>query len=179
MNKVDPFFILIIVLVSGLAVTYKSAQYDLSGLKFQMLMNAQLKNKIKRLELVQKELEIAAQKNDRAQDVEERSLASVPSEGEKEVILDPAKLAEKMYHEAKTQCLKSKKNTNCLNQIEAVVTQFPGSKWAAESMILLAHVYIEEKRGDQAKELLKVVRVEFKKNRDIQKKLNLIENGQL
>lgn len=178
MNRVDPFFILILVLLSGLAVTYKAAQYDLSGLRLQILVNDQLRHKIKVLELKQKELQISQnlRRQQRPQVSAQRGLASLPSVA---IELDPIRLAENLYNEAVTDCLKKKKDLVCVDKIESVITQFPDTKWAGESLVLLTYVYFKNKKHEQAKELIQVVRGEFKQYPDLIKKINEIEKQNL
>ncbi len=172
MNKVDSFFVLILVLLSGLAVTYKSAQYDLGDAQLLTSENRFLKNKILLLELKQKDLELGGRGL-----INRRSLASIP-DNKNAVELDRTVLAEGLFKEASSQCGQLGKNISCLEKIDAVVTQFPESKWAGQSLVLLTGIYIKQKKYEQAAELVKIVRNEFKDEPEVLKKLKEIEKKQ-
>ena len=172
MNKIDSFFVLILVLLSGLAVTFKAAQYDLGDAQLLTAENRFLKNKILLLELKQKDLELSSSNPGKA-----RTLASL-SEVSSPVELDRNVLAEGLYKEARTECDQLKKNLSCLERIDAVVTQFPESKWAGQSLILLTGIYIKEKKYEQAADLVKIVRSEFKDEPEVLWNLKEIEKKQ-
>jgi hypothetical protein len=177
MNKVDPFFTLILVLLSALIVTYKAAQYDLSGLKFQMLVNQQLKHQIKVLELKQKEFELTLRQPEQKRNLS--SVAEVTKVEAPKFELDPVLMAKSMFVEAQKKCTDSKKNVQCLEQVESVISQFPGSEWAGETLVLLTQFYVKNRKIEEAKELVKIVQLEFNKFPKVQNKLNELEKNSL
>lgn len=172
MNKVDPFFVLMIVLLSALTVVFNTAQLDLGDSRLLTVENRQLKTQIKLLELRQKDLELGALS---AHSVTPRNIASVDAVPE----MDRGKLAEGLYKEVVEQCIKRKKDLPCLDKIDAIVTQFPESKWAGKSLVVLTGRYIKEKRNEQAADLVKIVRQEFKNEVEVQKLLQEVEKTQL
>ncbi len=185
MNRADPFFILIVILVSVLTITYKSAQIDLSDSRYQRQVNQKLKNQIKRLELKQKEYEInQCEKSQTASDSKpqlsriSRKIASQPSQ-KTEIYVEPEQQAKQMYTEADQQCRKIVIEPACLDQIEAIVTLFPETKWAGKSLVLLTNIYLQSKKQQQATELIRLVKKEFKKYADVQAQITQLESHQL
>jgi hypothetical protein len=173
MNKVDSFFVLIVVLLSGLTIVYKSAQYDLGETKLLALQNHYLKNQIRLLELKQKDLELKLSQF-APQAKNERAVASV---AETHVEVDPNQIARGIYQEVLDQCVKLKKDLPCLNKVDSVVSQFPESKWAGKSLVVLTHRYVKEKRYEQASELVQIVRHEFTHEPEVLHELKEIEKN--
>lgn len=163
-------------------MTYKAAQYDLSGIRFQVQINEQLKRQIKILELKQKETELN-QKFSEVNPVNpgrSRNLASLsPTQPEISFELDPSKLAENFYKEAKVQCASYQKKLLCIEKIESVIMQFPDSKWAGESLLLLTQFYLKNQKTEQAQEIIRIVRSEFKNYPELVKKSHEIEKMHL
>ncbi len=172
MNKIDSFFVLILVLVSGLTVIYKAAEYDLGDARLLISENQKLQNKVKILELKQKDLELSL-----ARKRIDREIASLPSGIAVE--LNPAKIAEELYREAHAQCLRPKKDSNCLDRIDTLISQFPDSKWAGKSLVLLTGIYLKEKNFDEAAQLVNVVRLQFKNQPEVLRDLKEFEKNQL
>lgn len=173
MNKVDPFFVLMIVLLSALTVVFNTAQLDLGDSRLLAVENRQLKTQIKLLELKQQDLELGTV--GKVSLAPQRKVASVDAAPE----MDRGKLAEGLYQEVVEQCIKRKKDLPCLDKIDAIVTQFPESKWAGKSLVVLTGRYIKEKRNEQAADLVKIVRQEFKNEAEVQKLLQEVEKTQL
>lgn len=171
MNRVDSFFVLIIVLLSGLTIVYNSAQYDLGNIQLQQAENKYLRNQMKLMELKEREFELRFAKKEASFG---RRMASVPGPE-----LDPGKLAQGLYHEVVEQCIDRKKDLICLDKVDSVVTQFPDSKWAGKSLVVLASRYIQEKRYEQATDLVKIVRTEFKDEKEVLNQLKEIEKNPL
>lgn len=172
MNRIDPFFVIIILLLSGLAITYNASYYGLGDAQLQAAENVYLKNKIKILELKQKDLEF---KNSRGRNASySRSMASV--EGPE---VDPNKIGEKLYKEVVEQCINRKKDLLCLDKVDSVLTQFPESKWAGKALVVLTDRYIKEKRYEQAADLVQIVRSEFKTEPEVLALLKEMEKSQL
>jgi len=172
MNRIDPFFVLVIVLLSGLAVTFNASQYGLGDVQLQAAENRYLKNKVKILELKQKDFEFKTS----ALHSPSRGLASA-SDTSFEV--DPEKLAEKLYKEVVELCINRKKDLLCLDKVDSVLTQFPESKWAGKTLVVLTGRYVKEKRYEQAADLVKIVRGEFKSEPEVQALLKDVEKSQL
>lgn len=172
MNKIDPFFVLIVVLLSGITVVFNASQYGLGDARLQAAENHYLKNKIKILELKQKDLEF--KKSAASGTASSRHLASV--EGPE---IDPAKIAEKLYQDVVEQCINRKKDLLCLDKVDAILTQFPESKWSGKTLVVLTGRYIKEKRYDQAADLVQIVRSEFKGEPEVQSLLKEVEKTQL
>lgn len=172
MNRIDPFFVVIILLLSGLATIYNASYYGLGDSQLQAAENLYLKNKIKILELKQKDLEFKT--TGVGHDSKGRSLASV-----EDPETDPSKIAEKLYKDVVEQCIKRKKDLLCLDKVDSVLTQFPESKWAGKTLVVLTDRYIKEKRYEQAADLVQIVRNEFKSEPEVQALLREMEKSQL
>lgn len=171
MNKVDPFFVLIIVLLSGLTIVYNASYYGLGDSQLQAAENQHLKKQIKLLELKQKDLE---SKTSATHLTQPRSMASIES-----FEVDPEKIAAKLYKEVVEQCINHKKDLPCLEKIDSVVTQFPESPWTGKSLVVLTNRYIKEKRFEQASDLVQIVRQEFKNEKEVQQLLKEVEKSHL
>ena len=81
-----------------------------------------------------------------------RQIASISeSQNEVDLTVDDSvganQLAKKYYIVAKAKCYEINKEIECLSTIEAAVTQFPGSSWTAESLVLLTDFYYRTKRS--------------------------------
>lgn len=85
---------------------------------------------------------------------------------------DPDKAAQAIYNQIDISCDKDI-SSKCLEGIDQIVTNYPNSKWAAKSLLLLSHLYFVKDKKDEAKKLIYIVRQEFKSyedfNSDIQK----------
>ncbi len=185
MNKVDSFLIIIIVLLSGFFVVYKTAAYQFSGIDFERQKNEQLVRQIQRLELTVKAAELE-QKN-RHIEKSSRKIASVqPYEMLKpkkafdanKQLMSNEKTAEILYKKAKLNCGKYKKEELCAQHIDVVVTQFPETRWAGESLILLSRLYLKARQTERANEVMNILSSEFNGDKEIQSKLAELKKGQ-
>lgn len=172
MNRIDPFFVLVIVLLSGLAVVFNASEYGLGDAQLQAAENRYLKNKVKILELKQKDFDFKTS----ALRTPSRSFASV---GNEFFEVAPEKIAEKLYKEVVEQCINRKKDLLCLDKVDSILTQFPESKWAGKTLVVLTSRYVKEKRYEQAADLVKIVRGEFKSEPEVQALLKDVEKSQL
>ncbi len=172
MNRIDPFFVVIILLLSGLAMTYNASYYGLGDSQLQAAENRYLKKKIKVLELKQKDFEF---KTTGARGVTRTRMVASESGPE----IDPAKIAENLYKEVVEQCIKRNKDLLCLDKVDSVLSQFPDSKWAGKTLVVLTDRYIKEKRYEQAADLVKIVRNEFKSEPEVLALLKEMEKSQL
>ena len=77
--------------------------------------------------------------------------------------LNPDLLAEAYFEKANLSCQNSSSlnEQSCLEDIEIVVAQFPESKWAKESLLLLSTVYTKLRRFKEAESVMKIVKSEF------------------
>lgn len=152
---------------------FNASYYGLGDSQLQAAENLYLKNKIKILELKQKDLEFRTTKTQHDKSGS-RSVASVDN-----VVVDPSKIAENLYKEVVEQCIKRKKDLICLDKVDSVLTQFPESKWAGKTLVVLTDRYIKEKRFEQAADLVQIVRKEFKSDPEVQSLLAQMEKSQL
>ena len=133
MNKVDSFLVIIMILLSGFFVVYKTAEYQFSGVNFERQKNKQLVRRIQQLEL-----EIKVAQIDRKNLIisgQSRQIASVAQPSKQNMIanrklMDPSALAESYFKKAKQNCEKIAKEDLCTANIEAVVSQFPETRWS-------------------------------------------------
>lgn len=176
MKKFDWFFFTIISLVLALSgIFYFSAQH-----LNQFENNAALKAKFERQQSLinlKNKLENLA----RAEKSQQRTIASIPEttktdfEADIEKTLNPDELAKKFYMQAKNKCYEQHQEIECIKIIDTSVSQFPDSEWTAESLVLLTDFYYRTKRTGQAKQVLNVLKTEFKNNKSIQNKVTIIE----
>ncbi|MBC7420691.1 MAG: hypothetical protein H7328_08180 [Bdellovibrio sp.] len=185
MSRVDSFLIIIIILLSGLFVIHKTAEFQFSGVDFERQKNKQLAHQIKQMRLQEKVAEIEKRNLVPKQTV--RSIASVPSSSNqiKESAFDANKelmnssdIAESYYKKAELNCEKYKKEDICTENIEVVISQFPETRWAGESLILLGRLYLKTRQNDRANEVMKIIAREFKGDKEIQGKLFELKRSQ-
>lgn len=176
MKKFDWFFFTIVALVLTLSGIFYFAAQNLN----QFETNEALKAKFERqqsLASLKKKLDNLAQ----AEKNQQRSIASIQVENrtdfdnEVEKIIDPEELAKKFYMQAKNKCYEQYQEIECIKIIDTSVSQFPDSEWTAESLVLLTDFYYRTKRTAQAKQVLNVLKTEFKGNKSIQNKVTIIE----
>ena len=170
MKKVDSFFILIAGIVLSLSYVYV---YSLSSLDY-FETNLVLKDKYERnLKLISLNNELKQLKS-----VKKREPATIRADiknSDFDHLLEPAQLAKQLYFVAKDSCTDVQKEMQCLADIDILVTQFPESIWAGESLVLLSQVYYRNKRFEQVQDLLAILKVEFSSFSTIQAKINFLE----
>lgn len=69
----------------------------------------------------------------------------------------------------------TKLESDCLGQIDSMITHYPNSNWTARSLLLLSHYYFNQNRTAEAKSLIQIIKTEFKAYNDFAydiKKLN-------
>ncbi len=185
--RVDSFFILIVLLVSGLSSAYLAFDYHLSGVDFEQQKVQALQNQVLQLKLKNEALILQASTTSSFQ----RQIASVKSnkyisldglyrdqlhqaKTEKKMALikeitqkiignsvDADLLAEAYFEKAYLSCRVNFKDNVCLDDVEIIVSQFPETKWARESLTLLSDVYSKLKRFKEADSVMKIVKSEF------------------
>lgn len=176
MRKIDPFFVLILVLISGFSVLYKSAEFQFSDVKANSELNQKLVRQIEELKL-RNQVALIERGGGSSKGAIVRAPSSISPQKDK--FVQPILLAEAYYNAAKANCDKYKKEQACVQAIDTVITQFPESHWAGESLLLLSHLYIKTQNTAKAKEMLNIVRQEFKNDKEIQKKLKEFEKAKL
>lgn len=90
----------------------------------------------------------------------------------KDNVVDPDKVAQAFYEKIDMTC-SEKLETECLQEIDALLTQFPDSKWSAKGLLLLSHFYFKQNRQEEARSLIRIIKNDFKSydelNTDIEK----------
>ncbi len=183
MSKVDGFLVTIIILIAGFFVVYKTSEFQYSGVQFEKEKNKILVHQIQQLKL--KENADAIARLEKMDSGPQRSIASITAAGSKKPsridankeLIDSAAVAEAYYQTAKINCEKYKKEDVCTKNIEIIVSQFPETRWAGESLLLLSRLYMKTRHLERAREILNIVRTEFKYDKEIQSKLAAIESS--
>ena len=124
--------------------------------------------------------EIAASNKSRTRQI--ASIKNEPDEAEfvkEEIVVTSEESAKSYYHEAKNKCYQLDKEMDCLQAFESAVTHFPESNWTGESLVFLTEFYHKTKRITQAKDILKILKKDFKHNQSIQNKVEMIERNLL
>jgi|GEM_PF-3770313 len=162
MKTLDAFFLTIVALVLTLTgVLFYSYKY-LDYFENNPELKAQYERK-KNLLSLQKKLSKLAQ----FEKLSSRQIAST--------VETPEETAKKYFHEAKVKCYEVNKEIDCLHAIELGITHFPESNWTGESLVLLTEFYYRSKRAIQARDILMILKKDFKKDESIQQKVELIE----
>lgn len=90
-------------------------------------------------------------------------------------ITDAKILSKKYFLDAKAKCYELNQEVNCLRTIEEAVTHYPESEWTGQSLVLLADFYYRTKRLGQARDILKILKQDFKTSKVIQEKVLILE----
>ncbi len=177
MKRIDGFFTLNLILLAVLGYTYYYTQNSLDYFE----KNPELKAKYERskeLQTLTKELNEIAQKNQ----IKNREVASIKNDHAEAVVtsaLDTNETARFYYAKAKDHCYKATAEIDCINEIDTIVSQFPDSIWAGESLIILSDFYKKNNKLKQAEDLLKILRADFRNYKSIQLKLDYLEKQNL
>ena len=190
MKKLDPFYMLILFIVSCLSTAYFAFDYHLSGITFEKQKVRALEDQVVQLQLKNEALllqadgsgllgrQIASLKNGKqisfdelyASQLEDAKLSQkteVMKQVTEKIINNSANselLAQAYFERASLSCQSSSnsfKDETCLEDVETTVSQFPESKWAKESLILLSSVYTKLRRFKEAESVIKIVKSEF------------------
>jgi TolA-binding protein len=176
MKKFDWFFFTIIALILSLSGIYYYSSNNLDQFENNAHLRAQIERQKSLVSLKKKLEKIAKLKKN-----QQRQIASIPTpakidfEFETENVIDAEILAKKFYIQAKSKCYEENQEFECIKILETAVSQFPQSEWTAESLVLLSDFYYRTKRMSQVREILNVLKTEFKNNKSIQSKVNIIE----
>ena len=178
MKKIDGFFVTILFIFALLAGVYYYAYSTLSYFENNSELKAKLERK-KGLISLEERLKKIALKNQAI--TNSRNIASIPKSAQEtefavdENIVDGIELAKKYFFKAKTKCYELNNELDCLRTIEETVTHFPESQWTAESLVLLTDYYYRTKRMSQAREILRILKLDFKNNKSVQEKVIIME----
>lgn len=200
MRKVDSFFVVVLSLFCGLAMSYMAFDYHFSGVSLEKAKATALEKKVKELNLVITSLEEKS-------NTSKRGIASVStkaisldgfykeqirsarsakdarkvSEFAQKIIagsVDPELLAEAYFGKAEISCATYLvKENSCLDDIEILISQFPDTVWAGEGLIVLSSVYSKQKRYKEAGSLIAIVKNEFADKKNLIAKANQVEKS--
>ncbi len=204
MKKIDPFFTVIILIFSCLSTAYFAFDYHLSGIAFEKQKVHVLENQLVQLKLKNEALVLQATNFSNRRQIAslpggkqisfdqlyQSQLSAAKKQRRPELInfitnkiinnsTDPGLLAEAYFEKAYASCQLNFKEEACLQDIETIVGQFPESKWAGESLVLLSTIYLKLKRFKEAETVFTLVKTEFSKDKDILQKISQLEKSAL
>lgn len=174
MKRVDSFFSLIIFLVGALGYTFYYAHNSLDYFENNPTLKAKYERTVQ-LKALNKELKDIHKKNPASVS---RQVASIDASKDNYVVgsaLDTQTVAKKYYSKVRAVCFEPTKEMECLTSIDLVVSQFPETVWAAESLIILTEIYHQNRRDKQAQDVLNILKQEFKNYPTVQSKVNYLE----
>lgn len=184
MKRIDPFFTIIVVLFSFLVVVYETMRADSVSLLIEQRKNADLVEQVEVLKLQQVAFlskNAIPQRGPQRSVASEKKIASAPKEIQlKEVgVTEITRQAELLYNEIDQLCESKKNHLQCVQKVEEMTTQFPETSWAGRSLLKLGEFYIQTHRLEKAKEVLQIVKSEFKNDLRLQKKIQKLERLKL
>lgn len=172
MKKVDGFIITILILVSVLAGVYYYAYSTLNYFEDNEVLKTKYERK-KDLNSLARKLQNVDARGRR--DAASRLPAAVPTELPVQVTTDASQLAREYFSIAKEKCYELNSELECLQTIEQAVTQYPESAWTGQALVLLTDFYYRTKRLTQAREILGILKQDFRNDKAIQEKVLIIE----
>lgn len=184
MKRIDPFFTIIVVLFAFFVVVYETMRADSVSLLIEQKKNADLVEQVEVLKLQQVAL---LSKSNLNQSGQRRSVASekttIPASKEiqlKEVgVTDITRQAESLFNQINQMCEAQKNHLLCVQKVEEMTTQFPETSWAGRSLLKLSEFYIQTHRFEKAKEVMQIVKSEFKNDSRLQKRVLELERLKL
>lgn len=206
MQKVDPFFVMILFIFSLLTSAFFAFDFHLSGIDLEKQKAVILDNKVRELKVANEALQlqvtdaasqatrkvasITPRKEILFDDIYKSQLQFAVSQKKVDDILslsqkilntsaDQSLLAEALFQKTVVSCKIKQKEAVCFNDIEALVSQFPESKLAGESLVMLIEIYHKLKRFKEAESVIKVVKTEFSKERELIQRLSQLEKNRL
>lgn len=176
MKRIDAFFILIVFIVMGLGYAYFYTSTSKDFFENNPKLQAQFERQ-RQLAVLQKELAELNQKRSGAS----RGLASLPPGQEvvPEHVTFKPETAEQHYANLKEICGLNADQPECLSEIDLVITQYPETVWAAESMLVLLDIYQKNNENRRSMELVKIIRTRFSQFANVQAKVNYYEKKPL
>lgn len=175
MKKFDAFFVTIVSLVVVLSGVYFYAYKKLNYFENNPKLQAKVE-RIKSLNSLQKKLKQLEQSSH----TEKRQIASISRGPEESEFLNEPSLTKEItardyYLQAKSKCYELNKEIECMKVIDSAVTHFPESKWTGESLVILSEFYYRTRRTSQMHDILKILKEDFKNEKSIQEKVDIIE----
>jgi hypothetical protein len=176
MKKFDWFFFTIIALVLSLSGVFLYSYKYLNHFESDADLRAKFERNQSLLSLKKKLKSIAANEKN-----QQRQIASISKqiqtefENDIENLIDGELLAQRFYIQAKTKCYEENQEIECIKIIDTAVSQFPQSVWTAEALVLLTDFYYRTKRTELARDVLNVLKTDFKNYDSIQSKVLIIE----
>lgn len=172
MKKIDGFVITILILVGLLSGVYYYAATYLNYFEDNVVLKTKYERK-KNLDSLAKKLQKLEAKS--RLDAASRSPAAVSSELPVQITTDARLLAREYFSIAKAKCYELNSELECLQTIEQAVTQYPESAWTGQALVLLTDFYYRTKRFSQAREILGILKHDFKSDKAIREKVLIIE----
>lgn len=166
MKKPDGFLILILFIIAMLGAIFYSSSKSLSYFETHPELQAKFERNKNLISLNQKLQKLKA---DEA--TSRRNPASINPDPE----LIGADMAKHHYSKAKIACYEARREMECVKDIELIVTQFPASLWSAEALILLTDVYYRNNKLSQARDIVRVLKTQFKHFDSIQGRVEFLE----
>jgi hypothetical protein len=175
MKRVDAFFSLNLVLVGVLTYTYYFACNSLDIFDRDPQLKARYERQ-KELNLLNKEISELASSSKTA-----RGIASIKN-SEADVVgsishlsIDANDIARNYFAKAKEYCYQPSKEVECVTTIDTLITQFPESIWAGESLLVLTDLYRRTNRTSQIDDIVKILKTDFKQYKSVQLKVDYLE----
>lgn len=172
MKKIDGFVISILILVGLLAGVYYYASTYLNYFEDNSVLKTKYERK-KSLNSLAKKLQKLDTKS--RLDAASRAPAAVSIGVPVPITTDAHLLAREYFSIAKVKCYELNSELECLQTIEQAVTQYPESAWTGQALVLLTDFYYRTKRLSQAREILGILKHDFKNDKAIQEKVLIIE----
>lgn len=166
MKKPDGFLIIILIIIVSLGAIFYSSSRSLSYFENNPKLQAQFERSQKLNSLNEKLQKL------KLQDAANRR---VPASINVESQLYGADVAKHYYSQAKIACYEPTREVECVKDIDLIVTQFPSSLWSAEALILLTDVYYRNNKLSQARDIVLVLKTQFKHFDSIQGKVQFLE----
>jgi hypothetical protein len=166
MKKPDGFLILILLIVGLLGAIFYSSTKSLGYFENNPELQAKFERNKKLIALNEK-----LEKLRKQQSSSDRDPASINHEP----ALYGTDMAKLHFSKAKTACYAPGREIDCIKDIELIVTQFPASIWSAEALIILTDVYYRNNQLSQARDIVQVLRTQFKHFDSIQGKVQFLE----
>ncbi len=161
-------YLLILFLVFSVQVVFLSfASESQSGAHIDRMEIQNLQRRTGKLEAqlsqTKRDLAIAENKfiTEQGHKQKEESKREVASVRPQRLLVKSESQAQELYGKIDSLCDKNLSSA-CLQEIDNIVTAYPGSKWSAKSLLLLSHLYFMQNKKDEAKRLIHIVKQEFK-----------------
>jgi hypothetical protein len=179
MKRFDAFFALNFFLAGVLTYTFYFASTSLDLFDRDPHLKARYERQ-KELNVLNKELSELAKTS-----AVKRSMASIRT-GDSDVVnsvshlsTDANDVARNYFSKAKEYCYEPAKESECVSTIDTVITQFPESVWAGESLLVLTDLYRRTNRASQIPDIVKVLKTDFKQYKSVQVKVEYLEKQTL